>query len=188
MDVIFILKERSSKNSNTLHLYCAYTYFISFDPCSHQCKTKLALSLLNENLRVMGVALSFVCLSHFCLWPHCVAYGILLPGLGIEPLPLQWECGVLTTGPPGRSWVALLKVAQWISREDRTWILFWLSPILTIFLSKMLPSSLLLFTPGVRRIPQHSTQMRCPTYTMPHPSIGLKWMKKVVLPEKSCYF
>ena len=87
MDVIFILKERSSKNSNTLHLYCAYTYFISFDPCSHQCKTKLALSLLNENLRVMGVALSFICLSHFCLWPHCVAYGILLPGLGIEPRP-----------------------------------------------------------------------------------------------------
>ena len=149
---------------------------------------KLALSLLNENLRAMGVTLFFVCLSHFCLWPHRVACGILLPRLGIEPHPLHWEYGVLTPGPPGRSWVALFKVTQWISREARTWILFWLSPPLTIFLSKMMPLSLLLFIPGVRRIPQHSTQIRCLTYTMPRPSIWLKWTKKVVLPEKSHYF
>ena len=29
--------------------------------------------------------------------------GILVPWTGIEPMPLQWECGVLTTGLPGKS-------------------------------------------------------------------------------------
>ena len=61
---------------------------------------KLALSLLNENLRVMGVILFFVCLSRFCLWPHRVACGILLPRLGIEPLPPTvgiWSLNLWTT-------------------------------------------------------------------------------------------
>ena len=64
---------------------------------------KLALSLLNENLRVMGVILFFVCLSRFCLWPHRVACGILLPRLGIEPVSPALEGGFLTIGPPGES-------------------------------------------------------------------------------------
>ena len=29
-----------------------------------------------------------------------MACGVLVPWLGIEPLPLQWRCRILTTGPP----------------------------------------------------------------------------------------
>ena len=36
-------------------------------------------------------------------WPRLAAYGILVPGPGIEPVPLQWKRGVLTTGPPEKS-------------------------------------------------------------------------------------
>ena len=38
-------------------------------------------------------------------WPCCVAWGILVPWPGIEPVPLPWKRGVLTTGPPGKSWI-----------------------------------------------------------------------------------
>ena len=36
-------------------------------------------------------------------WPCHVACGNLLPGSVMEPVPLQWKLGVLTTGPPGKS-------------------------------------------------------------------------------------
>lgn len=29
--------------------------------------------------------------------------GILIPPLGIKPVPLQWKCHILLTGPPGKS-------------------------------------------------------------------------------------
>ena len=32
-----------------------------------------------------------------------LACRILAPGQGIKPVPLQWKCGVLTTGSPGKS-------------------------------------------------------------------------------------
>ena len=32
-----------------------------------------------------------------------MAYGIFVPRLGIEPVPLQWKHEILTTGPPGES-------------------------------------------------------------------------------------
>ena len=32
-----------------------------------------------------------------------MASGILVPWSGVEPAPLHWQCGVLTTGPPGKS-------------------------------------------------------------------------------------
>ena len=34
---------------------------------------------------------------------------ILVPNQGLNPWPLHWECGVLTTGTPGRSpdWISL---------------------------------------------------------------------------------
>ena len=41
----------------------------------------------------------------FCLFGffgHAVC-GILVPQSGVEPIPLQWKHGVLTTGPPGNS-------------------------------------------------------------------------------------
>ena len=37
------------------------------------------------------------------------ACGILVPLEGITPLPLQWKCSVLTTGPPGKSWICLIR-------------------------------------------------------------------------------
>ena len=39
----------------------------------------------------------------FFFWPHCAAYGILVPQLGIEPVPPALGTWVLTTGPPGKS-------------------------------------------------------------------------------------
>ena len=45
-----------------------------------------------------------------------------LPRPGIEPVPLQWKHGVLTTGPPGKSNTALfLKVEMettWVSNNQ----------------------------------------------------------------------
>ena len=38
----------------------------------------------------------------FC-WPSSAAWGILIPRSRIEPVSLQWKCGVLTTGLPGKS-------------------------------------------------------------------------------------
>ena len=44
----------------------------------------------------------FVCFFFF--WPHRAACGIPVPRPGmIEPGPLQWESGLFTTGPPGKS-------------------------------------------------------------------------------------
>ena len=36
-------------------------------------------------------------------WLRGVACRILVPQSGIEPMPLQWKLGVLTTGPPEKS-------------------------------------------------------------------------------------
>ena len=45
--------------------------------------------------------------NHFVLgfffWLHRTAFGILVPHQGLNPRPLQWKLGVLTTGPPGKS-------------------------------------------------------------------------------------
>ena len=35
--------------------------------------------------------------SFFFFWLHHTAYGIFVPQRGMEPVPLQWELGVLTT-------------------------------------------------------------------------------------------
>ena len=36
-------------------------------------------------------------------WPSCMACGILVSDQGSNQHPLQWKCGVLTTGLPGKS-------------------------------------------------------------------------------------
>ena len=49
-------------------------------------------------------ATSLACFSLVFLWPYQVAYGILIPLPGIEPMhPLHWKQGVLATGLPGKS-------------------------------------------------------------------------------------
>ena len=48
--------------------------------------------------------LANICYFLFCFvffWLCQAACGILVPRPGIEPAPLQWKRGVLTTGPPG---------------------------------------------------------------------------------------
>ena len=40
---------------------------------------------------------------YYYFWLYCVACGILVPRLGIEPWPQQWKHWVLTTGPLGNS-------------------------------------------------------------------------------------
>ena len=84
--------------------------------------------------------------KHFCLfvcfWPHSVAWGILVPWPGIEPVPLQWKHRVLTTGPPGNSqdegfWV-------WGRGLTRAWKQEW--PLRTDFMlnpNPLLPSPVL---------------------------------------------
>ena len=39
--------------------------------------------------------------SFFFFWPHHGTHGLLVSWQGSKPCPLQWECRVLTTGPPG---------------------------------------------------------------------------------------
>ena len=46
--------------------------------------------------------------SFFCVWPCCMACGIIVLQPGIEPGPRQWKQWVLTTGPPGNSPLSLL--------------------------------------------------------------------------------
>ena len=58
-----------------------------------------------------------VCLAGF-FWAHHAACGMLVACPGIDPCPLQWKCGVLTTGPPGNS---LYAVKKGCSDQKRAW-------------------------------------------------------------------
>ena len=53
----------------------------------------VGVSLLKSNLTI----------SDFFFGLHRAACGILVSQPGIEPTPLQWKLGVLTTGLPGKS-------------------------------------------------------------------------------------
>ena len=63
----------------------------------------------------------FVCLFvlrafiYLFFWPHCLARGILIPQPGIKCMPPPWKHGVLTTGPPGKSFlcVNLIQLILW---------------------------------------------------------------------------
>ena len=50
----------------------------------------------------MGAQINCIQLS-FYLFFLAMPHGILFPIPGIEPVPLHWERGVLTPGPPGKS-------------------------------------------------------------------------------------
>ena len=63
-------------------------------------------SILAENSMdciVHGVVKSRIQLSDFHFTSCHVAFGILVPQRGIEPVPLQWKCRVLTAGLPQKS-------------------------------------------------------------------------------------
>ena len=76
-------------------------------------------------------ATSLACFSLVFLWPYQVAYGILIPLPGIEPMhPLHWKQGVLATGLPGKS----LAHFNWVfcsgyhKGDIKTWLGLVLSP------------------------------------------------------------
>ena len=78
-----------------------YTYSFFFSQFSR--------SVLPDSLRPHGLQHArppcpppFPFLFGRCWW-HLWAYTILVPHQGPNPLPLPWECGVQTTGPPGTS-------------------------------------------------------------------------------------
>ena len=54
-----------------------------------------------EVLNVLQILVELFVQLAFCFCLCCVACRILVPRPGIEPAPLRWEHGVLTTGPPG---------------------------------------------------------------------------------------
>ena len=44
----------------------------------------------------------FFFFNFLLFWPGRAARRILVPQLGIKPVPLHWKRGVLATGPPGK--------------------------------------------------------------------------------------
>lgn len=58
-------------------------------------------------------------------WPHLEACEIFIPQPGIEPVPLQWKCGVLTNGLPEKSLIPTLESS--FSRKQPRFIYYtWL--------------------------------------------------------------
>ena len=52
---------------------------------------------------IWGNSVFLKCIKNIFFWLCCMACGILVPRLGIEPVPPRQQHGVLTTGPPGKS-------------------------------------------------------------------------------------
>ncbi|XP_060011197.1 BAG family molecular chaperone regulator 1 isoform X1 [Lagenorhynchus albirostris] len=57
----------------------------------------------------IGLLSYYLCIYLFILATAC---GILVPRSGIEPMPLHWECRILTTGLPGKSLLFLFMYAS----------------------------------------------------------------------------
>ena len=55
------------------------------------------------------LALLFIYFKILSIFGHTTRHEELLPDQGSNLCPLQWKRGVLTTGPPGKSWLVLLK-------------------------------------------------------------------------------
>ena len=65
----------------------------------------------------------YLFLFFFIFWLHCMAHGVLVP-LPTNLHPLHWQCRVLTTRPPGKSWVGtvlfpILHMRKWRHREAK---------------------------------------------------------------------
>ena len=58
---------------------------------------------LDNYLGRLGLPRHSVFSFFFFFWPPSTACGILIPDHGLNLCPLQWKCGVLTAGPPGKS-------------------------------------------------------------------------------------
>ena len=73
-------------------------------------KSRSSSLFLSACLQVGGPQISI--LSDLFFWLHYMACGILVPWPGLEPRLRQWECQVLTTGPPGKSLTNLFLGSQ----------------------------------------------------------------------------
>ena len=92
-----------------LILSCSY-YFLRIFLSSHidfqvllcMCESMCVCFLLQRtgsHLRFLRKKdLLFIYLYYF--WPHCRAYGILVPSKGLNPCPLHWKLGVFTREVP----------------------------------------------------------------------------------------
>ena len=58
----------------------------------------------------------------FKFWPHSAVGRILVPGAGIEPLPLQWNHRVLTSRPQGKSTWTIIYLASVFKSVFKTFI------------------------------------------------------------------
>ena len=76
--------------------------------------SSLIFSSVSSDLLLIPSSVIFLCFPYlkvqcgnvdyifsFFFWPPCIACGILVPNQGSNLYPLQWKCGVLTTGLPG---------------------------------------------------------------------------------------
>ena len=50
---------------------------------------------------------------------------ISFPNRGLNPVPLHWECKVLTTGPPGKSLLSSFLITPFCMEPPRTWLWWW---------------------------------------------------------------
>jgi len=83
------------------------------------------------------INLSFMDTLFFLFWPQHTACGILVPLLMMNLCPRQWNPGVLTTGPPGKS---LSGHSCWKSIDHKCKVYFWtLNSVPLICMSILMP-------------------------------------------------
>ena len=90
----------------------------------HSFSTKMHLDssdMVKWEVPILSMFYDFIYLCFNFIWPHQAACGILVPWPGIKPVSSVLECGVSTTGPPGKSLeVPILKPGEifwtWASR------------------------------------------------------------------------
>ena len=81
---------------------------------SYHCREEMERLLWKYSVSVGGVQCFFF-LSFFLFWLRCLTCGILVYQPGIEPLPLQWKYGVLTTGLPEKPSVFPIMIEKLIN-------------------------------------------------------------------------
>ena len=109
-----------------LKYYCSVTLFVTL------CDTSSFILLFSRllwlfgvfdgSIQVLGLLFYFCEKCHWNFGRDCIKFAYCLgeyglfffghavrlagswfPGQGLNPDPLQWKCGILTTGPPGKS-------------------------------------------------------------------------------------
>ena len=68
-----------------------------------QTKQNKIRNVHSEIVKIRNFSFFLRLLFIIIFWPHCAAWGILVPWQESNPGPWQWECQVPTTGLPGNS-------------------------------------------------------------------------------------